>query len=177
MPDVVSGGGVDGCGAVPRGEVGLVREPGDVTNLDEEPGRTGGADAVQIEQSGSRLRQQFGELLVGGFLAGIDPLEVTDQLGSHPASGLADGIAGTDLGEQRLGLSGGKVLLRPAGDQFQQQHHPATGRLRRSSHPPAAEACTTENQPLPLAISVQQCDSGGLGLSCRCLNRNGQPCW
>ena len=61
------------------------------------------------------------ELLVGGLLAGVDPLQVGDQLGGDPAAGLAGGVAGSDLGQQRLGLGGGQVLLRPAWDQLEQQ--------------------------------------------------------
>lgn len=49
-------------------------------------------------------------------IADIDPFEVADQLGSHPASGLPDDVTWADLGEQRLGLGGGEVLLRAARD-------------------------------------------------------------
>lgn len=48
MADLVAGGGVDGRGAVPGREVRLGGEPGDVCDLDQQPGRAGGADAVQI---------------------------------------------------------------------------------------------------------------------------------
>ena len=61
------------------------------------------------------------ELLVRGLLAGIDPLQVADQLGGDPAPGLARGVTGPDLGQQRLGLGRGQVLLRPARDQLEQQ--------------------------------------------------------
>ena len=61
------------------------------------------------------------ELLVGGLLPGVDPLQVGDQLGGDPAAGLAGDVAGPDLRQQCLGLGGGQVLLRPAGDQLEQQ--------------------------------------------------------
>jgi hypothetical protein len=38
VSDLVSGGGVDGGGAVPGREVGLVWESGDVADLDHKPG-------------------------------------------------------------------------------------------------------------------------------------------
>jgi hypothetical protein len=53
VPDLVTGGGIQGCSAVPGREVGLVREPGDVTDLDQQPGGTGGSDAVQVQQARS----------------------------------------------------------------------------------------------------------------------------
>ena len=59
VSDVVAGGGVDGCGAVPGGEVVAVGEPGDVADLDQQPGRTGGSDAVQVDQAGAGRGDQF----------------------------------------------------------------------------------------------------------------------
>jgi hypothetical protein len=60
--------------------VTLGREPGDVTDLDQQPGGAGGADAVQVEQPGACLFDQGGELLVRGLLACADPLEVDYEL-------------------------------------------------------------------------------------------------
>jgi len=48
LADLVAGGGVDRCGAVPGGDVGAVRESGDVGDLDQQPGRAGRADSVQV---------------------------------------------------------------------------------------------------------------------------------
>jgi hypothetical protein len=84
---------------------------------------------VQAGQGAAGGRQQGIQFLVRGFLALAGPFQVADQLGGNRAAGLACGIAGADLGQQRLGLGRGQVLLRPAGDQFQQQmvqlgHHP-----------------------------------------------------
>jgi hypothetical protein len=56
MADLVAGGRVDRCGAVPRREVGVGREAGDVADLDEQTSSTGRADSVQVGQGGrSRL--------------------------------------------------------------------------------------------------------------------------
>ena len=50
VADVVAGGRVERRGAVPRGEVGLAGEPGDVADVDQQPGCAGRADAVQRQQ-------------------------------------------------------------------------------------------------------------------------------
>lgn len=101
--------------------MGLGREAGDVTDLDQQPCGTGGSDAVQVQQAGAGLLDQLGELLVRGLLPRIDLLQVSDQLGRDPATGLADDVSWSDLGQQRLGLRRGQVPLRPAGDQLEQQ--------------------------------------------------------
>ena len=76
----------------------LVREAGDLADRDQEAGGAGGADAVHVHQRGSRLLHQSGQLLVGGLLALVDPLEVGDQLGRDAASGLAGEVAWADGG-------------------------------------------------------------------------------
>ena len=78
-----------GGGAGPGREVATVGEPGDVADLDQQPGGTGGADAVQVEQRRCRCHRQVDEFLVRGLLALVDPLEVDDQLERDPLSGLA----------------------------------------------------------------------------------------
>ena len=45
-----AGGHVQRCGAVPGRELVPVGETVDVADISEEPGSTGGADAVQVEQ-------------------------------------------------------------------------------------------------------------------------------
>jgi hypothetical protein len=60
VADLLAGGGVDRCGAVPGREVGVVREPGDVADLDQQPGGAAGADAGQVEQAGAGRGEQFG---------------------------------------------------------------------------------------------------------------------
>ena len=58
--------------------------------------------------------------LFAAFLR-VDPLQVGDQLGGDPATRLAHDVAWSDLGQQRLGLGGGEVLLRTTGDELEQQ--------------------------------------------------------
>ena len=54
VSDLVAGGRVDRCGAVPGREVVAVGEAGDVADLDEQPGRTGGSDAGQVQSGWCR---------------------------------------------------------------------------------------------------------------------------
>ena len=49
-------------------------------DLDQQPGRAGGSDAVQVRQRGAGGGEQSGELGVGGLPALVDTLEVADQL-------------------------------------------------------------------------------------------------
>ena len=116
----------------------VFREPCDVADLDEQPGGAGGAHAVQVHQGGAGGFDQRLELFVGGLLAGIDPLQVGDQLRGDPASGLAGNITGPDFGQERLSLGCGEVSLGSARDEFQQQlvqlgGHPGVVLTQRAS--------------------------------------------
>src|SRR6266487_433435 len=86
-----------GRGAVPRGEVRPVREPGHVAYFRQEPGGSGRADAVQVGQRGGGGLEQVSQLFAGGFLALVDALQVADQLGRDPAPGLACRIPRADF--------------------------------------------------------------------------------
>src|SRR5690349_19299609 len=98
MPDLVAGGGVDRCGAVPGGEVVPVGETGDVADLDQQSGRAGGSDAVQVHQTGAGGCDQVAQFLVGRFGARVDPFEVGDQFCGDPTPGLACDVTGPHLG-------------------------------------------------------------------------------
>jgi len=50
-----------------------VGEAGDVADLDQQPGGTGGSDAVQVQQSGAGGSDQIAQLLVGRLLPDVDP--------------------------------------------------------------------------------------------------------
>ena len=108
-------------GAVPGGEVGPVGEPGDVTDLDQQPGGAGGPDAVQVHQRGAGGGDKFLEFFVGLFGASVDSFEVGDQLRGDPAAGLADRVTRSDRGQQCLGLGDGQALLRATRNEFEQQ--------------------------------------------------------
>jgi hypothetical protein len=69
---------------------------------------------VQVEQAGAGLGDQRPEFLVGGLPAGVVLLEVGDQFGGEPATGLAHQVARTHPRQQCLRLGRGEVLLRPA---------------------------------------------------------------
>jgi hypothetical protein len=64
VPVLVAGGRVDGCGAVPGGEVGAAGEPADVCGVADEAGGAGRADAVQFLEAAAGRRDEFGQLLV-----------------------------------------------------------------------------------------------------------------
>ena len=82
------------------------------------------------------------EVLVRGFDLLVDALEFTDQLDGQAASGLADEVAGSDRRDQRAGLACGQKLLRPTGEQFQQQPVQPVDGLR----PGPAELVTTVDE-------------------------------
>ena len=51
------------CGAVPGGEVAAAGEAADVTDVAEQPGRAGRADAVQLLQAAAGGVDQLGQFL------------------------------------------------------------------------------------------------------------------
>src|SRR5215467_3761281 len=110
MTDLVTGGGVDGGGPVPGREVGFAREAGDVTDLHEQTSSTGGADSVQVGQGGAGRLEQLVEFFVRGLFAGIDPLEIGDQLRGDTTTGLARDITRANLCQQRFRLRCREVL-------------------------------------------------------------------
>ena len=98
-----------------------VGEPGYVADLDEQACRPRRADPVQFHQAGPGRGDEVAELFVGSPPAGIDTLEVADELGGDPAPCLAGDVAWADPCKQSLGLGSGEILLRPARDQLEQQ--------------------------------------------------------
>jgi hypothetical protein len=71
VPDLITGGGAGGRGAIPGGEVRPGREPGHVPDLGQQPGSTGRADPVQVRQGGGgggEQRIEFFEFLLAAFL-------------------------------------------------------------------------------------------------------------
>ncbi len=92
-----------------------VGEPGDVADLDQQPGGAGGADAVQVHQRGPGGCHQLAQLLVRSLLAPVDPLQVGDQLRGDPATGLAGCVARTDLRQQALAWAAERSFFAPPG--------------------------------------------------------------
>jgi hypothetical protein len=91
-----------GAVLVPGGEVRAVGEPGDVADLDEQPGCAGRADAVKVHERGAGGGDEFGELLVGGLLALVDPLEVSDHFRGHPTPRFACSVTRATLASSAL---------------------------------------------------------------------------
>ena len=171
VADVVAGGRVDRGGSVPGREVGAVGEPGDVADLDQQPGRTGRSDAVQVQQAGPGGRDQVDEFLVGGLLAGIDPLQVGDELGGDAFAGLAGGVPGrTGRAAPWPGPRTGPSSPRPgsapaaahgAGRPSGCGPHPATRRRSTSSRSTAScSSSTTGRSPaIRVPTSATECAS------------------
>src|SRR5204863_613833 len=117
-PDEASSGAV----AVPGREVSAAGEPGDVTDVADEPGGAGRADAVQCLDLAAGTLDQLGELAIRGLDLRIDGFDLLDQLAGELVTGAPDQVGGFDGAQQGAGLAGGQVLLRPAGDQVEQEH-------------------------------------------------------
>jgi hypothetical protein len=80
-------------GAVPRGEPVPVGEPVDVADIGQQSRRTGGADAVQVEQGRTAGNDQLAKILVRGLGLLVDGLEFGDQLDRQPAPGFAHDVS------------------------------------------------------------------------------------
>jgi hypothetical protein len=97
-----------------RREVVAGGEPGDVGDLDQQPGGNGGADAVQVHQRGAGggdQRFEFG----GGGLALVDPLEVADQLAATRRRALPAASRGRPVASKVLAWAADSAILAPPG--------------------------------------------------------------
>ena len=68
----------------------LGRKPGDVADVAEQPGGSGRTDPVEPHQPAAGLGDRRGQLLLGGLDAGVDDLQLVDQLARQLPAGLAD---------------------------------------------------------------------------------------
>jgi hypothetical protein len=66
VPDLLAGGGIDGCGAVVGGEVMPAGKPVDGLDFGQDPPGDEGTDAVEIGQLGAGLLDQRGDLIADG---------------------------------------------------------------------------------------------------------------
>ena len=111
----------------------------------------------------SVVAQQRGELLVRGLLAGIDPLEVHDQLHRDPLAGLADHVTRTHRREDLAGLRGGQVTLGAARNQFQHKGMQLVDLVRvllarwRGAGRPGSAAPPAARRPPPAAARSSGC--------------------
>jgi hypothetical protein len=67
VPDLVTGRGVDGCGAVVGGEVVLGREAVDGLYLGEDSACDHRADAVEVGEAGAIVGNETADLASHGF--------------------------------------------------------------------------------------------------------------
>src|SRR5665647_699916 len=97
MTVLLSGGGVQRGGAVPGREPVPVDEAVDVADVGQEPGRTGGADAVQVLKGRFAGDHEFLQFLLDGLDLLVEALELVDQLDHETAPGLAHDVSYTHL--------------------------------------------------------------------------------
>lgn len=82
------------------------REAGNIADLGEDPRGVGRADRGDVHQVGScRLDRSF-ELGSHRLVLGVQPVQVRELFGGHPAAGLARQVAGADDGQQGPVLAG-----------------------------------------------------------------------
>jgi hypothetical protein len=93
----------------------------DVTDIGQQSGSAGGADAVEAQQGGAAGNDELGEMFVSGLDLLVDGLEFGDQLDSQPAAGLAHDVPWLDRGDQGADLGRGEELLGSTGKQLEQQ--------------------------------------------------------
>src|SRR6185503_5435428 len=89
---LVAGGGVQGCGAVPGGEVAAAGEAADVADVADQAGRAGRADAVQFLQTAAGGLDETGQLLARRLDLLVDADEFGDQFRSEPPAGATDEV-------------------------------------------------------------------------------------
>jgi hypothetical protein len=98
---LITAGRVDGCGAVPGGEMVTAGEAADIADVAQQPGGAGRADPVELLQRAAGGLDQFGELLVRSFDLLVDDGDLRDELRGQLPAGAADDVAGPDRVEQR----------------------------------------------------------------------------
>jgi hypothetical protein len=89
VPHLVTGGGVDGCGAVVGGEVVLGREPVDGLDLGEDAAGDDWPDSVEVGEVGAGGLDEFVDLGADGLHLGVDGSDVLEMLLGelHPHQG------------------------------------------------------------------------------------------
>ena len=113
MALLLAGGGVQRCGAVPGREVVPAGEPVDVADVGQQPGRAGGADAVQFEQRGVLGSDEGLDLFLAGLDLAVDAFQLGDQLGGEPPAGLAGDVTRPGGRDQGTGLRRGQESSSP----------------------------------------------------------------
>ena len=93
--------------------MGSAGEAGDVADLDQQPGRTGGSDPVQVQQRGSGLGQQRLELFVRGLGAPVDSLEVADEFGGERRRALPAASRGRTEASRVLACAADRSFFAP----------------------------------------------------------------
>ena len=92
-----------------------VREPGDISDLDQQPGGAGWADPLQAHQRGPGRLERRDQFPVGGLLALAGALQVRDQLRGDPAAGLPGPVPRPDPAQQDLAWAADSAFFAPPG--------------------------------------------------------------
>jgi hypothetical protein len=118
---LLTGGGIQGCGAGPGGEAVAVGEPGDVADVGQDAGSHDRADAVDVHQTGAA--GEHDRLQLGGRLLdlGLDRDQLGQLLGGDATASLPSDVPRSDGGQHGLGLAGGEVTFRLPWQEFSQQ--------------------------------------------------------
>ena len=108
---------------------------------------------VSAGEAAAGRGEQFVELFVGGLLAQVDPLEVTDQLHGDPQRALPAASRGRTVASSLVAWAAGQVLLRTTRNEFQQQDmQPARScacgprRARGAGRAESVAACVAHHQ-------------------------------
>jgi hypothetical protein len=115
MADLVAGGGVERRRAVPGCEVALGREAGDVTDVDEQPGRAGRADAVERQQRGAGRLDVLAQFLVGGLLPRVGLLGVGMSSAATPRRTSPAASRGVTVASRAFACAADRSFFAPPG--------------------------------------------------------------
>ena len=121
MAQMLAAGGIDRGSASPGREVVAVGKPGDVADVGENAGGAGRADAVDVHQVRAGGLDGGFEFGFHRLELGVQPGQVLQFLGSHPAAGLTRQVARAHPGQQILVLADRLLHRRTARDQIQEQ--------------------------------------------------------
>jgi hypothetical protein len=97
VPDLLAGGGVDGCGAVVGGELILRREPVDGLDLGQDAAGDHGADAVEGGQVRASGFDEFADLGADALHLRVERPDVVKMLSRQLQAHLCDGLVGPQL--------------------------------------------------------------------------------
>ena len=130
MPDLLTRGGVDGCGAVVGREVIFRWESVDRLYFGQDPPRDDWPDAIQLGEPGPGAVDQGSDLRPDRGHLRVQRPNIVQVLMGQLAAHHIDRINGTQLGQQLLGSRRPKPTMGPARSELAQQTMQPAHRLR-----------------------------------------------